>query len=833
MAHYPADTFQEATEIAIEASNQLHGVINGDANAEVTVEDGSKIPSVRKAMVDSLYFKPPIAWAQGEYEDTYNQLREFVDGDVRTWWFAKGATVSTPVLMTTNPATDPNWTLWSAVTLNAATYETQKRLAAEAGLNMVGSFLLGATVTTTIDVVFYESDGKYYSWSGSFPKVASAGSTPASTGGVGAGAWVDRTQDTLRNDLSNPDSQTSIAGVNASLLVKNATRPRTFYDHGAVGDGIADDTTAVLAAIAFVKANRGYRLAQVGGKFKYSTTLPFNDCSNVFSSTDEPQHFSMQCEMIYTGTDKAVNQTGNGWGYSVYIETLTGSGVIAEGVAGSGAENIGLYIGPNSGCTAKVGTITNFNINTLFDGAYFNKAEVDYSFRCLYAIKFRNHPTFGYVSNANTYIGKLAGGPYVASGLTSDNNAKYGLHIMGGQSNIINVGGIEYSVRTTDGVNIYLDATSMNNVVTCHTEGSLQRNVIDYGQGNILTVDGVTSQSLTGVSVEISGIGGKFGPIPKQSTQSQVTGFAPHQGQGDLRISPACEVIGPVVMQDAPAGAHTANNIVESSPPTSAFVRSDGVNTYVGAGTNYPLEVNATPNELTYTITSSTDNTTWFTVGPYSLGGITQSDAMFSAYIRGAVNNLKVSIFILDQSGVFLDSINTEFRGSTAWRRIKFPVKLGTATGIYYRIALRGFDGVNGGTIEFFRPKITFDVASELHHSAGLGLPNKQTIKGNLLGEPTNKMFADINRVETQQIVSTAFPVNGRDLIVFSNPSGGNTINAFTSVIDGQEFTVVNISGVSLNISMSAMKIGAGLTIANSYSMRFFKYAGNVYPVRT
>ena len=174
MAHYPADTFQEATEIAIEASNQLHGVINGDANAEVTVEDGSKIPSVRKAMVDSLYFKPPIAWAQGEYEDTYNQLREFVDGDVRTWWFAKGATVSTPVLMSTNPATDVNWTLWSAVTLNAATYETQKRLAAEAGLNMVGSFLLGATVTTTIDVVFYETDGKYYGWGGTLPKTVPA-----------------------------------------------------------------------------------------------------------------------------------------------------------------------------------------------------------------------------------------------------------------------------------------------------------------------------------------------------------------------------------------------------------------------------------------------------------------------------------------------------------------------------------------------------------------------------------------------------------------------------------------------------------------------------------
>lgn len=126
MAHYPADTYQEATELAIEASNQLHDVINGDANAEVIVEDGSKIPSVRKAMVDSLYFLPHIAWEQGEYENTYNQLREFVDGDVRTWWFAKGATVSTPVLMSTNPATDINWTLWGMDQPRLNALETDK-----------------------------------------------------------------------------------------------------------------------------------------------------------------------------------------------------------------------------------------------------------------------------------------------------------------------------------------------------------------------------------------------------------------------------------------------------------------------------------------------------------------------------------------------------------------------------------------------------------------------------------------------------------------------------------------------------------------------------------
>lgn len=259
MAHYPADTFQEATEIAIEASNQLHGVINGDANAEVTVEDGSKIPSVRKAMVDSLYFKPPIAWAQGEYEDTYNQLREFVDGDVRTWWFAKGATVSTPVLMTTNPATDVNWTLWSAVTLNAATYKTQKRLAAEAGLNMVGSFLLGGTVTTTNDVVFYETDGKYYGWSGSFPKVVSAGATPATSGGIGAGAWVDRNSDTLRTDLASYSGSSIVGFKQLGLSAVSSTVQEALHhqainmlDFYNVSDG-ADYYPALTRAVTAIR----------------------------------------------------------------------------------------------------------------------------------------------------------------------------------------------------------------------------------------------------------------------------------------------------------------------------------------------------------------------------------------------------------------------------------------------------------------------------------------------------------------------------------------------------------------------------------------------------
>ena len=86
---------------------------------------------------------------------------------------------------------------------NAATYETQKRLAAEAGLNMVGSFLLGGTVTNVGNVVFYETDGKYYGWGGTLPKTVAAGSTPETSGGIGAGAWVDRTDNIFRNEIAS------------------------------------------------------------------------------------------------------------------------------------------------------------------------------------------------------------------------------------------------------------------------------------------------------------------------------------------------------------------------------------------------------------------------------------------------------------------------------------------------------------------------------------------------------------------------------------------------------------------------------------------------------
>lgn len=72
----------------------------------------------------------------------------------------------------------------------------------------VGSFTTGATLTDMRQVLVWEAsqggDGHEYGWTGSFSpsgKVVVAGSNPETTGGIGAGAWVDRTDMTLRSEL--------------------------------------------------------------------------------------------------------------------------------------------------------------------------------------------------------------------------------------------------------------------------------------------------------------------------------------------------------------------------------------------------------------------------------------------------------------------------------------------------------------------------------------------------------------------------------------------------------------------------------------------------------
>lgn len=294
-------TYSAAVEQTITAGEQIHQIVNGTATTEVIVEDGSKVPSIRKALLDNFYFKNPIAWQVGQTENVFNQLRQFTDG---SWWYAPSATASNPISMGSTPVGNSLWKVYdfdAIGKLNPQIREALRRSYAEAGYNVLGTFRLGVTLNTLTDAILDEPTGIVYSWDGSFSKVVPAGSTPETTGGVVAGAWRPRTDVTLRDELTRLNvgaiselsaltssdvgkrvqwlgyylpsdggsnwgivkSGTHVAdggsvfSINATLYVEaNTTGKRiTLKKFGCKQDGITDDTKQFYKAVKFAINN--------------------------------------------------------------------------------------------------------------------------------------------------------------------------------------------------------------------------------------------------------------------------------------------------------------------------------------------------------------------------------------------------------------------------------------------------------------------------------------------------------------------------------------------------------------------------------------------------
>lgn len=111
-----ADTtqFEQAVDQVIEDSERLHKVVNGSAIDTVIVEDGSTIPTLRKALLDNVYFKtPPQPWAAGTQATVFNQLYSFTSSAGTFWWYAPGASPSTPVTLPADPSTSTAWRVYN------------------------------------------------------------------------------------------------------------------------------------------------------------------------------------------------------------------------------------------------------------------------------------------------------------------------------------------------------------------------------------------------------------------------------------------------------------------------------------------------------------------------------------------------------------------------------------------------------------------------------------------------------------------------------------------------------------------------------------------------
>lgn len=136
------------------------------------------------------------------------------------------------ILMAEPASTLSNWKLLNDNQQNEKNLREQwRRSLAEAGLTLVdGSFEEGATVNNKTDAVWYIAGGQCYTWASTFPRDIPAKSTPATSGGISPTTWVDCTDDSLRQELTD----------GALRVRNNIFSLRDFVsvkDFGAIGDG--------------------------------------------------------------------------------------------------------------------------------------------------------------------------------------------------------------------------------------------------------------------------------------------------------------------------------------------------------------------------------------------------------------------------------------------------------------------------------------------------------------------------------------------------------------------------------------------------------------------
>lgn len=135
------------------------------------------------------------------------------------------------------------------------------------GYITMDSFEDGATLTLPNQVLRWENNGEYYRWDGAFPKVVSAGSTPATTGGEGHGAWLSVGDASIRSDLTK-------YGATIDQIAHRVTTIKSFEEFGAIGDGVTNDTSAMLAALSWLEGVPfGKLTGRVGAKYRIQQSL--------------------------------------------------------------------------------------------------------------------------------------------------------------------------------------------------------------------------------------------------------------------------------------------------------------------------------------------------------------------------------------------------------------------------------------------------------------------------------------------------------------------------------------------------------------------------------
>lgn len=173
------------------------------------------------------------------------------------------------------------------------TIEGLRKLAQEAisafGYIPMDSFQDGATLTLPNQVLRDKSTGEYYRWDGDFPKVVASGSNPASSGGVGVGAWISVGDAALRSSLASKEGYSLIGELQSVADFYGMTgftgkkvSLKSWYAGSTSGEGAFYFDTSIA------KSNHD------GGVY-ISPTVPYTTTENFIKGAGETDAAGLGC----------------------------------------------------------------------------------------------------------------------------------------------------------------------------------------------------------------------------------------------------------------------------------------------------------------------------------------------------------------------------------------------------------------------------------------------------------------------------------------------------------------------------------------------------------
>lgn len=150
----------------------------------------------------------------------------------------------------------------------------------------VGTFQDGAILSLPNQILKDEAYGEYYRWDGTLPKTVPAGSTPASTGGVGVGAWVSVGDSSLRGMLTNSDFGDALIAVKQPY---DNTVSRTQHQKNSDSISILDfkeasdpDWTLAFNRASLVSAQQGKVIFVPAGEYIITDSILLYDADDVY-----------------------------------------------------------------------------------------------------------------------------------------------------------------------------------------------------------------------------------------------------------------------------------------------------------------------------------------------------------------------------------------------------------------------------------------------------------------------------------------------------------------------------------------------------------------------